>query len=391
MTEDPSDEASDRARGDAFVDRRTDYEKLVELLALGEGTRLDFKRQLDLDSRLAQLNFAKDVVAMSNTPPGGYIVIGVEDDGRPCLPTGTLDRSRFDPARLGDAVRRFIDGRIEILVAIHDHNGCEIVLIYVAPHRDGLPVPMNQTGNHPDPRNDRKQVVVSREGEVPVREGAANVPLRHSHWSLILSAFEQQIRSQATETTQAMLREFLDERNQSRAESPAGIAEVPLLLGMEESAFAAVAHAGDFSGVLGQACVDRVLDVEHRLQVHQRRLGVVAGGDAHEPTDLHARPIGKFGPVVFAAAHATATTRRSHVRPARSSSRVTFVGQCLDGVHDGSGNLLGGGVFGVDDVGLVVQPGPSASAYTGRWTRRNDEGPISRSPSMRLRSVSWSA
>jgi hypothetical protein len=227
----------------AFADGRTDYEKLVELLGFPESTHLEFKRELDLDLTSAKLNFAKDVVAMSNTPPGGYILVGVDNSGQACIPIGTIDRPRFDPARLGDAVRRYVDGRVDLLVAIHEHLACEIVLIFVRPHADGLPMPMSKVGNYPDPNSPNKSISVFREGDIPVREGAANVPLRHTHWSLILSNFAGQIRDQATETAQALLREFLAERNLSRAESTTAVPDIPLLADMDEVGFASAAQA----------------------------------------------------------------------------------------------------------------------------------------------------
>ena len=49
---------------------------------------------------------------MSNCPPGGYILIGVTDAGEPCIPIGTLDRQRFDAARLADLVRGYVEGRV---------------------------------------------------------------------------------------------------------------------------------------------------------------------------------------------------------------------------------------------------------------------------------------
>ncbi|MGO9927141.1 MAG: helix-turn-helix domain-containing protein, partial [Mycobacterium sp.] len=92
----PSGDESEKQSPDAFVDGRTDYEKLVELLTFPEGRHLDFKAELDLGSTEAKMRFVKDVVAMSNCPPGGYILIGVDDDGKPCMPVATINRASFD-------------------------------------------------------------------------------------------------------------------------------------------------------------------------------------------------------------------------------------------------------------------------------------------------------
>jgi hypothetical protein len=234
----PTGDEPEKQSPDAFVDGRTDYEKLVELLTFPEGPHLDFKAELDIVSTEAKVKFVKDVVAMSNCPPGGYILIGVDNAGNPRMPIGTINRASFDGARLGDLVRGFIEGRVDLRVAIHDHGEHEVVLIFVLPHADGLPVPMSKVGNYPDPRDPSRQLTAFREGELPVREGPANVPLRRSHWPTILAKYTRQVRSEGTELAQAMLREFLDERTQSRAESSAGKADIPLLVDMDEATFA---------------------------------------------------------------------------------------------------------------------------------------------------------
>jgi Putative DNA-binding domain len=229
---------------DTFVDRRTDYEKLVELLTFTEGTHLEFKAELNLGSKEAKLKFVKDVVAMSNCPPGGYILIGVDNSGDPCTRIGTIDRNAFDGARLGDLVRSYVEGRVDMQVAIHDHGEHEIVLIRVFPHRGGLPVPMSKVGNYPDPEDPSRQLTAFRQGELPVREGAANVPLRGSHWAVILSEYTREIRSQGAELAQAMLREFLDDRTRSRNEPASNTtAAVPLLIDMDEPTFVATMEA----------------------------------------------------------------------------------------------------------------------------------------------------
>jgi hypothetical protein len=114
---------------------------------------LEFKAKVDLDELEDKLKFVKDLVTMSARPPGGYILVGVDNSGKPCLPKGTItDRARFDGARLGDLVRKHIEGQINIRSQIHDDDdGNEIVLIYV--ENSGLPVPMSKLGQYPDPND----------------------------------------------------------------------------------------------------------------------------------------------------------------------------------------------------------------------------------------------
>lgn len=164
-------------------DGRTDAEKLSELLTGPEQTHLEFKSTLDLTSLKHELNFVKDAVTMTNTPPGGYILVGVEDGGDLALPSGSIeDRSSFDSARLADLIKKYADGVVQPISQIRDLDGHEVVLIYLPHPEDGLPVPMSKEGSYRLP-GDKKQTIVFRPGDVLVREGAQNVPLRHIHWA----------------------------------------------------------------------------------------------------------------------------------------------------------------------------------------------------------------
>ncbi|MBW0016392.1 MAG: ATP-binding protein [Mycobacterium sp.] len=215
-------------------DGRTDPEKLEELLGNPEETHLDLKAKVDLDDPADRLKFIKDAVTMASRPLGGYILIGVDDDGKPCMPTGTIpDRSRFDGSRLGTLIRGYIEASIYVIVQIHDlDDGNEVMLVYVK-NPDGLPIPFSKLGQYPGP--DGKPVTVFRPGEIFVREGAENVPIRYPHWQDVLSAFAEKIRNDATATAQALLNEVIA----ARQTSPPGSTDVPLLMGMDESTFAA--------------------------------------------------------------------------------------------------------------------------------------------------------
>jgi hypothetical protein len=218
-------------------DGRMDLGKLEELLGNPEETHLDLKAEVDLDSNEGKLKFTKDVVTMSNRPPGGYVLVGVDDDGEPCTPIGMIDRSRFDGARLGGLVRGYIEGEIHLSVRIHEYNGKEIVMIFVPHHRDRLPVPFSKDGQYEDQAKN-KMLWVFREGEIWVREGAENVRIRHSHWPDLLSEYAKQIRAESLEAMQELLREVVNARKDS-----AETGNVPLLMDMDERTFADAAVA----------------------------------------------------------------------------------------------------------------------------------------------------
>jgi hypothetical protein len=237
------------------VDGRTDREKLIELLQLPEQTHLEFKAGLDMTAK-HDLNFVKDAVSMSNRPPGGYILIGVNNDGTLALPIGTIaDRDRFDGARLGDLIRKYIEGEVHVISQVHEVDAHEVVLIYLPHHRDGLPVPMSKLGQYPGQNG--KPVVVFREGDVLVREGAKNTPLRHAHWNDLLSRRDQQLR----EETRAQVDSLIADLAASlRVGGSAGPALVPLTVEMADDTFgeAVVSHLEADSDIrlrqfLGQA------------------------------------------------------------------------------------------------------------------------------------------
>lgn len=215
------------------VDGRTDREKLVELLQLPEQTHLEFKAELDLKSKHDELNFVKDAVSMSNRPPGGYILIGVNDDGTLALPVGTItDYALFDGARLGDRIRKHIEGEVHVISQVHEVNGHEVVLIYFPHHRDGLPVPMSRLGQFLG--KDGKQQVVFREGDVLVREGAKNTPLRHAHWNDLLSRRDQRLRGDTRTQVDSLI---ADLAAALRANGGTGPPLVPLTVEMADDAF----------------------------------------------------------------------------------------------------------------------------------------------------------
>jgi hypothetical protein len=219
-------------------DGRLEYDKLLELLGEPEENHLDFKAHVDLDEKGDQLKLVKDLVTLSNRPPGGYLLIGVDDDGTTLTwPQGTItDRRRFDGAKLGDLVRANIEAQINIRSQIHDHNGHEVVLIWVA--NTGLPVPFSKLGQYQDANG--KVQPVFRPGDIFVREGAQNVPIRYAHWPDLLSAYTKRIRDEAGDLAQTVMREFI---GQTRQHQPGEAAPIPLLMDMDEATFAAATVA----------------------------------------------------------------------------------------------------------------------------------------------------
>lgn len=212
------------------VDGRTDMEKLIELLGEPEQEHLDFKEDVDLSKSEDKVKFVKDVAAMSNCPPGGYLLIGVSDSGEPVKPIGTLDCEQFDGARLNDLIRSHTEGQIQIIPQSHEINEKKVVLIYTHHEGSGLPVPMNKLGQY---KNDKgKDVVCFRPGEVWLREGAQNVLLRWSHWDMLLRGRDQRIREEA----RADINSLIAELSKALRGGPGNIS-IPLTADMADEAF----------------------------------------------------------------------------------------------------------------------------------------------------------
>lgn len=184
------------------VDGRTDGEKLLELLNEPEQKHLDHKQELDFDHQKSKLDFAKDVIAIGNVG-GGYLLIGTTNEGAPCVTVGTFDRSVFDAAKLNDRVRKYTDRSAHLVSQIHEHEGHEIVLIYIPAPQSALPVPMSTDGQYKDPSGKPKHVF--REGDLPVRGTAQNEPLRYEHWEELLARHDELIREEARRNIDALL------------------------------------------------------------------------------------------------------------------------------------------------------------------------------------------
>jgi hypothetical protein len=214
---------------DVVPDGRTDRDKLDELLRASEGTRLDFKENLDLANPKDKLSLVKDLVAMSNRPGGGFILVGVDDSGKLSSQAGTLDRRSFDGANLRQVVGSFTEGEFEIHSQVHEVDDKEVILIAVEGHRDGLPVPMSKIGQYDKPQSSGKprSTVVFREGEVLLREGSENVTLKHHHWAGLLQARDQLIREQAQEAANQLMAVFVSQMQTSPQTAPLSI-DMPL-------------------------------------------------------------------------------------------------------------------------------------------------------------------
>lgn len=218
------------------VDGRTDEEKLLELLAAGaEETALDFKSTLDLSGRASKdsVEFAKDAISMGNLPAGGYIVVGVDDKGAPANDQAAIDVGQFDSADLRGKVAKYVHAPVSIISQHHVVGGRDVVLIFVAPNPDGLPVPVSAIGQYM--KDDGRPVTVFSEGEVLIREGTSNVRLRYAHWNQLLERYRERVKADARRDADELVRRVVESFRGS--DSSGDRLAVPLDPGMDDETF----------------------------------------------------------------------------------------------------------------------------------------------------------
>lgn len=193
------------------VDGRTDEEKLVELLRAGaEETALDYKATLDLSGKASKdsVEFAKDAISMGNLPSGGYIVIGVDDHGAPAQDQPAVDPKQFDSAKLRAKVTRYVEAPVHMVSQPHEVDGRTVIVVYVSPNSDGLPIPTRAIGQYD--KGNGKMETVFVEGEVLIREGTSNVRLRYSHWNGLLERYRETIRAEARRDADELIRRVVE-------------------------------------------------------------------------------------------------------------------------------------------------------------------------------------
>lgn len=144
--------------------------KVEELIQRGaESAKLDYKQEYDPSDAKNRIMLVKHVLAMANTA-GGYIVIGVDDDGT-VLGLDPSLVSRLDEATLRAQVagytsvplRLFVDNTIE-------YNKLRFVIVTVLPLMDRIAV-VGADGQYQDAN---RHTHAFRKGDVLVRHGSAS-------------------------------------------------------------------------------------------------------------------------------------------------------------------------------------------------------------------------
>ncbi|MGA0560024.1 helix-turn-helix domain-containing protein [Larkinella sp. VNQ87] len=101
---------------------------LSELIAQGEGTRLEFKSTIHTAYRIA-----RTLTALSNTS-GGLLLIGVSDDGR----IAGVDSELHEMQKIEKATDFLIDPAISVSYEVVEENGRPVIVVEI-PESDEKP------------------------------------------------------------------------------------------------------------------------------------------------------------------------------------------------------------------------------------------------------------
>ncbi|MTK14114.1 MAG: ATP-binding protein [Clostridiaceae bacterium] len=112
-----------------------DKRRFANLLKKTEGTKLDFKQYIEIDTDSGRKELAKDICAIANSRGGrGYLVIGIEDKTKKVLGIGDLELNE-------EKIQQIISSRIEPPVPISleflevDKKKVAIINVYDGPQK----------------------------------------------------------------------------------------------------------------------------------------------------------------------------------------------------------------------------------------------------------------
>lgn len=97
-----------------------------------ETTKVDFKLTLDLSSKAAKTEFAKDVMAIANTPGGdGYLIVGIRDEKTLSTPS-LIERVTGFQSPNGDATASTAKWLMHLMTTVIEYRSSNMMkLLYL--------------------------------------------------------------------------------------------------------------------------------------------------------------------------------------------------------------------------------------------------------------------
>lgn len=159
------------------------------LEATRESRSVEFKSSFRPGNTGDWCEIIKDIAALANSG-GGYILIGVDNSGRP----GDFDATdllAMDPAQVLDRIARYVgtefDG-IEIISV--QKGGHTLAMLRIEPV--DIPFPFIRPGEYEEPAGNKKKAFA--EGTVYFRHGAKSAPAHRNHLRGVVKRAELRLR-----------------------------------------------------------------------------------------------------------------------------------------------------------------------------------------------------
>jgi len=162
------------------------------LLARRESKTVDFKRSFDPTAPGEWCELVKDVVAMANSG-GGFIVVGVEDNGDPAPLGAAAAMLSVDPAHITDKVAKYTSVQFDgfgVTEAVRGTNPVAIIAISGA----SRPLVFDKPGTYAI--GDGKQKTAFGVGTLYVRHGAKSEPATSEDVARIVERSLQALRKE---------------------------------------------------------------------------------------------------------------------------------------------------------------------------------------------------
>lgn len=125
---------------------REPFSPEIDLLLLGlESRDLDYKEDLDLESKTGRASIAKDFISMANIG-GGTIIVGVrESEPGVFKPVGVSDDrlALFETTRLNDLVRPYIGAAVAVSSRVISYQSHDYIFIRIPSSGDTLAMPVS--------------------------------------------------------------------------------------------------------------------------------------------------------------------------------------------------------------------------------------------------------
>lgn len=120
-----------------------DKRRLLNLIKRGEGTKVDYKQKIDLETESSRKELAKDICAIANSKGGrGYLIIGIEDKTKNII--GIEDKKYGE-----EQIQQIVSSRCEPPIPVSlefikfDNKELAIINIYDGPQK---PYQMRENG-----------------------------------------------------------------------------------------------------------------------------------------------------------------------------------------------------------------------------------------------------